>query len=164
MPTPTRPSTGAPIESSWGQELHDQAFLPAGGRWHSQSTLIGTVQVPVALVADDDPGVWLSAAGATQLVVPADGDGLYVCELFARPTAADTGAHLYHVHLNGAPVVSGAYDLPSNTAAGLSASGLLKLAVGDILQFLYWQRPTAAGRLDLQRWTLTRVGRAWGLP
>lgn len=164
MPTPTRPSTGAPIESGWGQEVHDAAFLPAGGRWRSQSSAINSLQLPIALVADTDPGVWLSAPGATSLVVPADGAGLYACDVFCRPNVGDTGLWYWHVYLNGAMALGWEGDTPNNQAFGMSAGATLPLVAGDVLQFLWWQRPTAVARLDLQRWTMTRIGHAWGLP
>src|SRR5690349_10082019 len=80
MAIPTRPVSGASIESEWGQQVHDYTFAPAGCELTTATTRVvnGTPggQHCHLDVATDDPGGYLDAAG-DQAVIPAAGAGLY---------------------------------------------------------------------------------------
>jgi len=167
MPTPTRPVSGAPVDSIWGMEVHDAAFTPSGGFWKSQSAAIGSglngQNVP--LLAVNDPATWLPAPGGASLVVPADGDGLYALSVLAQPVTNEAGRWSFVILQAGIMVAAGHIDNPVTSAAtswGFTASGLLLLTAGEAINLRHDSAGGTAGRVNYSRIMLTRVGRTFG--
>ena len=49
MPDPTRPVAGAPIDTDWGQQIHDRVFQPKGVRSRNNTTQsVGTTFAQLA--------------------------------------------------------------------------------------------------------------------
>jgi hypothetical protein len=131
MPVPTRPSTGGPVESVWGQEVHDRIFLPAGGIFRGGAA-VGVAPAKCKLTALSDPGGWLS--GGDTLVCPADAEGVYLVAASMRIELTAGGA----ASVVGQLAIAGAtfepsYYLPSAPlAVNLQFSPvLLPVAVGQ---------------------------------
>jgi len=130
MPDPTRPVAGAPIDTDWGQQVHDRTFQPKGVRCHNAGTQsIGTTfeQLQIDIV-DDDPGGWLDD---DKYVVPTGAGGLYIW--FLTVSADPSGSADYarvEVRVNGDP--SNRFNMEASAAVMLPPfSGLLELSAGD---------------------------------
>ena len=137
MPVPTRPSTGGPIESSWGQETHDGVFTPAGGKWVHPSANVPGQSYP--LNALDDPSGWLLGGdGTPTLTVPADGGGLYLVTVQTYVFINPNINFYVAVALNGsiAPVdgaIAGTMSMSIAATYYQSLSGQMELVPGDTL-------------------------------
>lgn len=133
MPDPTRPVAGAPIDSAWGQAVHDATFTPRGVRVAGgSSSSVGTTLAQLQLnTATDDPGGWLAS---DTLTVPAGEGGLY---LFALRLSSDNGSvgevTRYGLKLNGAQLAFAQLDNDGATAVFGALSGIVDLSAGDTL-------------------------------
>jgi hypothetical protein len=136
MPDPTRPVSGAPIASDWGQKIHDNVFQPKGVRSrHNTTQTVGTTFEQLAInTADDDPGGWLAS---DTLTVPSGAGGLY--GFFIKVAANDTDTRSFRIEfrVNGTAYGSQRYD-HAGTFISVSFSGLVELAAGDQLEV--WAR------------------------
>ena len=158
MPVPTRPSTGGPIESSWGQEAHDGVFVPTGGRWGAAGSVGTDVNIPMAAV--DDPDDWLTPGGTANLIVPADGAGLYVIAAEARLTVAGVAQVTFQMYYGASGLSEDARYWGAAGAFVHGASVVAELATGDEIRFRGTGPVTNA---VMVRATLTRIGRSYGI-
>ena len=96
MPDPTRPVAGAPIDTDWGQQIHDRVFQPKGVRSrHNTTQTVGTTFEQLGInTADDDPGGWLAS---DTLTVPAGAGGLYA--FWIKVAANDTDTRSFRIEL-----------------------------------------------------------------
>lgn len=131
MPDPTRPVAGAPIDTDWGQQVHDRVFQPKGVRAHNAGTQsVGTTfeQLQIDIV-DDDPGGWLDD---DKYVVPTGAGGLYAWWLRVSANGDDGEGVRFELRVNGTADTSVPFVM--DAAVGVfSLSGLLELAAGDEL-------------------------------
>ena len=139
MPDPTRPVAGAPIDTDWGQQVHDRIFEPKGTRTHhNTSQSIGTTFAQLAInTADDDPGGWLSS---DTLTVPSGAAGLYAFWIKVAANDTDTRSFRIELRLNGAAYGSQRYD-HAGSFISVSFAGLIDLSAGDELEL--WARNSA---------------------
>jgi hypothetical protein len=160
MPTPTRPSTGGPVESSWGQEVHDGLFLPAGGHWIGTGAAVATgVVLPLAAVSD--PGAWLSAPGVANLIVPPDGAGLYLIDGRLSASVGASGT----LEINGEMLYgAGSYTFTAlkSTFHYAAFSTVVPLVVGDLVRFRVNSPPAITWAMHFVR--VVRIGATFGLP
>ena len=147
MPDPTRPVAGAPIDTDWGQQVHDRTFTPrgvrvAGGATSSVDAAFEQLQLNTAV---DDPGGWLSS---DTLEVPAGGGRLYEWFMRLRTDNGDVGQQTrWQLRVNGTTEVSGRIDCDGTTAVTETYGGLLDLAAGDQLQV--WAAKTGGPSHDV---------------
>lgn len=101
MPLPTRPVSGAPIESEWGTEIHDRVLAAAGCALHGTTRTVGSTALKVALDAiDDDPGGFSN--GSNGIEIPTDRQGLYLINVIGQTVNGDVGSVTrFFVYLNG---------------------------------------------------------------
>ena len=133
MPDPTRPVAGAPIDTDWGQQVHDAVFTPkgalvAGGTATPCGTTFEQLQLNTAV---DDPGGWLAS---DTLTVPSGAGGLYDWALRWSTDNGSVGeiARLL-VKVNGANYLETRLDSDGTTAVFGGISGLTELAAGDTI-------------------------------
>ena len=158
MPVPTRPSTGGPIESSWGQEAHDGVFTPTGGQWGPSGPGVGGA-INMPLTAVDDPDGWLGADGQSSLFVPADGDGLYTITAQARLTVAGAAQVTLQIFYGALLTEDARYW---GAAGGFvhGAAVTAPLLAGDEIRF---RGAGAVTNAVMVLATITRIGRTYGL-
>lgn len=134
MPDPTRPVAGAPIDTDWGQQVHDRVFEPKGTRTHadtgSGSTITSTFAQLQLDTADDDPGGWLT--GSDSLVVPTGAGGLYSYTLRINADGNNNEAIRPELRVNGTGYVSPRLPLEADLIVIL-LTGLIDLSAGDVL-------------------------------
>jgi hypothetical protein len=133
MPDPTRPVTGAPIESEWGGAVHDAVFTPRGVRVAGgASTAVGTTLEQLQLnTAVDDPGGWLASDSIT---LPSGSDGLYTVFLDAQTDNGSVGERTrVQLRVNGAGVQTFFIDNNGTTAETDARSFLVPLSAGDVV-------------------------------
>ena len=133
MPDPTRPVTGAPIESEWGGAIHDAVFTPRGVRVAGgASTAVGTTLEQLQLnTAVDDPGGWLASDSIT---LPSGSDGLYTVFLDAQTDNGSVGERTrVQLRVNGAGVQTFFIDNNGTTAETDARSFLVPLSAGDVV-------------------------------
>lgn len=133
MPDPTRPVAGAPIDTDWGQQVHDRVFQPKGTRVHcllGGASSVGATYEQLALdTADDDPGGWL---GSDELEVPTGGGGLYAYWLRLNVDGNNGEATRVEIRVNGTGYVSPRFDQDDGVAI-IAMAGLIDLSAGDII-------------------------------
>ena len=178
MPVPTRPSTGGPIESSWGQETHDGVFTPAGGSW-TIPNFVHNKTLALPLDAADDPSGWLAGGDGTRdLITPTDGDGKYLVSM-SLVWVPSAGTHnnatmRFYALINDDRVFSdgsrlqGAqfFTAPNDADNLITATGELgPLVAGDVVTFRYGVDPDPADvGLTVSGFVrMTRLGRTIGL-
>jgi hypothetical protein len=147
MPDPTRPVAAAPIDTDWGQQVHDRVFTPKGTRVSGgASSSIGSALAQLQLnTADDDPGGWLAA---DTLTVPAGAGGLYAYFLTATSQNGAAGEFTRIVlRRNGTEVNRDQKDNDGATLVWLQASGGLDLAAGDTIQV--WAQKSGGANPDV---------------
>ena len=133
MPDPTRPVSGAPIESEWGGAVHDAVFTPrgtrvAGGASSSVGTTLAQLQLNTAV---DDPGGWLASDALT---VPSGGDGLYDTYLDVQTDNGSVGERTrVQLRVNGAGQQAFFIDNNGTTAETEARTFLLPLTAGDVV-------------------------------
>lgn len=139
MPDPTRPVAGAPIDTDWGQQVHDNVFQPRGVRASgSTHNSVGSAyeQLPID-VADDDPGGWLS--GDT-LTVPTGGGGLYSWSLRVSVVNGTASQRtIVQMRQNSAAYMQWRIDHEAGTVFD-QVSGIDEFAAGD--EFQVWAAKT----------------------
>lgn len=143
MPDPTRPVAGAPIDTDWGQQIHDRVFEPRGTRVHAapgSGSSVGTTFAQLQLdTADDDPGGWL---GSDELEVPTGAGGLYSYTLRVNVDGDNNEAVRLEMRVNGSAFLSERRPLEADVMLFVYP-GLVNLSAGDILQV--WARASEAG-------------------
>jgi hypothetical protein len=154
MPVPTRPVAGAPIESAWGQAVHDSGFKPVGCRASAAST----TTTPLPLTAVTDPA---GMVGSNRITIPANREGLYlaVCNWSAPSTA---GTYRLVMAVNGTIVAK----CTLNAASGVTNMGGVldwvgRLVAGDYLDI---QIAGVAAAVSIDNLTVTRLGDSWATP
>lgn len=154
MAVPTRPVSGAPVESVWGIAVHDGSFKPVGCR----ATGASTSTTPIPLTAATDPG---GMVGSNRITIPANGEGLYmvICNFSCATTA---GTYRIVLTVNGV-IVS---KCTVNAASGVTNMGgtlplVQRLVAGDYVDI---QIAGAAAAISIDNFTVTRIGDAWGTP
>lgn len=133
MPDPTRPVTGAPIESEWGGAVHDAVFTPRGVRVAGgASTAVGTTPEQLQLnTSVDDPGGWLSSDSIT---LPSGSDGLYQVFLDVQTDNGSVGERTkVYLRVNGSNVQGFFIDNNGTTAETDARSFLVPLTAGDVV-------------------------------
>lgn len=133
MPDPTRPVAGAPVDTDWGQQVHDNVFTPKGTRVAGgASSAVGTSYAQLQLnTASDDPGGWLAS---DSLTVPVAGDGLYDYSIDVQTDNGSAG-ELTKVQLrvNGSAFLTFRIDNEGSTAVTDGRSGFVPLSAGDVI-------------------------------
>lgn len=133
MPDPTRPSAGAPIDTDWGQQVHDAVFTPRGCRVAGGATVsVGTTFAQLQLnTAVDDPGGWLAS---DHIELPSGATGLYQYNLEVRTDNGDADERTrVQLRVNGSSVKSFFVDQDGSTSITDGRSGFLQLTAGDII-------------------------------
>ena len=160
MPDPTRPVAGAPIDTDWGQQVHDRTFQPKGVRAHQavggHSSVGSTYEQLGVDTADDDPGGWL---GSDELEAPTGSGGLYSYAIRINAAGSDDEAARVQIRLNGAEYVSVRFATESSVNVEQIA-GLIEITAGDVLQI--WGRASAATDLRVTQFDLVIVGTSIG--
>lgn len=164
MPDPTRPVAGAPIDTDWGQRVHDQTFTPQGTRVAGGAASgVGTTLEQLNLnTAIDDPGGWLASDALT---VPADAGGVYLFALSGTSsggTAGSTNTRLT-LRVNGAEVARAQHENEGASAIRLNMAGVLALDAGDVLT-VYARNSSASPEADVEvtELALVRLGTELG--
>lgn len=133
MPDPTRPVAGAPIDTDWGQQIHDRVFQPKGTRVHCApggASSVGATYEQLAIdTADDDPGGWL---GSDELEVPTGAGGLYDYHLRCNADGSDGEAVRVELRVNGTGYASPRFALDSSVVS-VPINGLIDLSAGDVI-------------------------------
>lgn len=163
MPDPTRPAADAPIDTDWGQQIHDAVFTPkgtsvAGGVASGVNATLEQLQLNTAV---DDPGGWLAADALT---VPAGAGGLYQWALRAQSEDGDAAGNTRLVlKVNGAEVARAQHEQEGASPIVLNMAGIMSLAAGDVLTI--WARnsdgsPEAS--VLVQSFVIVRIGSELG--
>jgi hypothetical protein len=165
MPLPTRPVSGASIESVWGQEIHDWTFAPKGADLTSSAgqTVSATLAHLNLDTATDDPGGFLNAAG-DEAEVPTGGDGLYLACLSLNVVNGDAGKYTRgYLFLNGTSYAADTVENEGGLNVTITITTPVTLSAGDILQA--WAKRTAAGTnptVTVNYLRLVRIGSEYG--
>lgn len=136
MPDPTRPVAGAPIDTDWGQQIHDRVFTPkgtrvAGGAASSISAVTPSVAQLQLNTAVDDPGGWLSS---DTLTVPVGGAGLYQIFLDVQTDNGSVDDRTYvELRRNGSKAKGFFIEQNGSTAETDDRAFFVSLAAGDTL-------------------------------
>ena len=133
MPDPTRPVSGGPVASEWGQAVHDATFTPRGTRVAGGATVsVGTTFAQLQLnTAVDDPGGWLAGDAIT---IPSGGAGLYEYWLVVRTDNGEADERTrVQLRVNGGNVGSFFIDQDGATSIQEQRSGLLNLDALDVI-------------------------------
>ena len=160
MPDPTRPVAGAPIDTDWGQQIHDRVFQPKGVRAHQASggsSTVGTTYEQLGIdTADDDPGGWLSSDALT---VPTGAGGLYVFFLRIGADGSDDEYARVELRVNGTGYVDPRFSLETGQIQ-YPINGIIELSAGDILTI--WGRASASTFLRVLQADLVIIGTSIG--
>lgn len=135
MPDPTRPVAGAPIDTDWGQQVHDRVFQPPGCRVSGNGqTVASSYELLEIDTAVDDPGGWRS--GDT-LTVPTGRGGLYqISTLVSTVNGQDGFNTSVQVRVNGSAKVK--YVIGHDDSGALQTGGgtiLQELSAGDEIEW-----------------------------
>ena len=162
MPDPTRPVPGAPIDTDWGQQVHDATFTPPGTRVAGgTSTATGTTYEQLQLnTATDDPGGWLAS---DSLTVPTGKGGLYAFSLNISTDNGSVGERTgVQIRVNGLTLQAWFIENNGTTAEFDTSAGIADLSAGDIINV--WAKKT--GGLDpdvlVRALTFVRIGSEMG--
>lgn len=160
MPDPTRPVAGAPIDTDWGQQVHDRVFQPPGVRAHQAaggaSAVSGTYEQLGIDTADDDPGGWLAS---DKLTVPTGRGGLYDLDTLIATDGDDGEACRVEVRVNGTGIVSPRFPL-ENSQIFYPISTLVELSAGD--EITVWARASASTSVRVAAISLVMCGTSIG--
>lgn len=139
MPDPTRPVAGAPIDTDWGQQVHDRVFQPKGVRCHGDSQAVGVTPSQLNLNhVDDDPGGWLAS---DTLTVPSGAGGLYSYGLRVSTDDGDPGEQtVVNMRVNGSAVIQIRIDAEGSTAQFGGVGDIIELSAGDTIEL--WANKT----------------------
>jgi hypothetical protein len=163
MTIPTRPVSGAPIASVWGQEIHDRVFAPKGGEVAGTlGTSVGTTPSGLNIsIATDDPGGWL---GTNLIEAPADSEGLYLIVVRMNTVnGATTSATRAILLLNDAEVARAEQDGENAVNVIVSVVAMLDLVPGDQLKVQAQKRGTGTSPdVELLSLEWTRLGAEHG--
>ena len=149
MPDPTRPVAGAPIDTDWGQQVHDRVFQPWGVRAHNAGTqsIGGTFEQLQIDIVDDDPGGWLDD---DKYVVPTGYGALYAYWLTVSVNGTTGEFIRIEIRVNGTAVMSNRFPIETGAAAMIPPmAGLLELSAGDEIDV--WARYSASGAVTVIR-------------
>ncbi len=159
MPDPTRPVAGAPIDTDWGQQIHDRVFQPPGVRArHNTTQTVGTTFEQLGCnTADDDPGGWLAS---DTLTVPTGRGGLYAFWIKVAANDTDTRSFRIEFRVNGTAIGSQRYE-HAGTFISVSFAGMVELAAGDQLEV--WARnSTGSASMGLAQFDFLMQGTSVG--
>lgn len=134
-----RPVSHASIESTWGQQVHDYTFAPAGcvagGGYRSVTTSLTLLAIDTA---SSDPGGYADTAN-DRIVVPTNGEGLYTISSVHNSDTGTTGRVRVYLFLNGSELMRSTEDSITGSVVTVTLSGHLQLTAGDVITF-YGQR------------------------
>lgn len=160
MPDPTRPVAGAPIDTDWGQQVHDRVFQPPGIVCHQASggaSSVGTTYEQLGIdTADDDPGGWLASDTIT---VGTGRGGLYAYSLLVAADGDDNEAARVELRVNGTGHVSPRFDLES-AQIQYPISGVVEVSAGD--EITVWARASATTSVRVAGFSMVMVGTSIG--
>lgn len=165
MALPDRPTTLTPIESEWGQAVHDWTFAPKGADLHSDTTrTVSTTPGKLHLdIASEDPAGFLDAAN-DRVVMPAGSEGLYVIFLIMNSVNGTSGdeARVY-LYLNGSSYVNTIEDSAGGVNVAVAISTLIPLTAGDIIE-AYGQKKGSGTNptVRVKSLRMIRVGNEYG--
>lgn len=163
MTIPTRPVSGAPIASVWGQEVHDRIFAPKGGEVAGTvDTSVGTTPSGLNIsIATDDPGGWL---GTHLIEAPADSEGIYLVVVTVNSVnGATTSATRVILLLNDVPVARSQEDGEAAVNVVVTVVTMLDLVPGDQLKVQAQKRGTGTSPdVELLSLAWTRLGAEHG--
>ena len=148
MADPTRPVAGAPIDTDWGQQIHDRVFQPKGLRCHNAGTqsIGGTFEQLQIDIVDDDPGGWLDD---DKYVVPTGYAGLYAWWLTCSVDGSDGEYIRLEIRVNGTAVPPSQRFITDSAAIMVCLSGLMELTAGDEIDV--WARYSASSAVTVIR-------------
>ena len=159
MPDPTRPVAGAPIDTDWGQQVHDRVFEPPGVRAHNAGTQsIGTTfeQLQIDIV-DDDPGGWLDD---DKYIVPTGRGGLYAYWLAVSANGSDGEAIRIELRINGTAERSIPFVMDAGTSI-FAINGIADLSAGDELE-VYAKTSSGSSTTVIRQFDLIMQGTGIG--
>ena len=160
MPDPTRPVAGAPIDTDWGQQVHDRVFQPPGIIAHQApggASAVGSTYEQLGIdTADDDPGGWLASDTVT---VGTGRGGLYAYSLLIATDGDDGEAARVELRVNGTGIVSPRFPLESSQIF-YPISGLVEVSAGDALTV--WARASASTSVRVAGFSMVMVGTSIG--
>lgn len=162
MPDPTRPVAGAPIDTDWGQQVHDATFTPKGCRVSSGSAVsVGTSYAQCQLNnADDDPGGWLAS---DVLTVPAGAGGLYLIAMAATTSSGDEPyTTTVQLRANGGEVGRVTIQNDNSGVAYGQIVTIRDLAAGDVLAFYAKKSGGSNPSVFVRTASVIRVGSEFG--
>lgn len=148
MADPTRPVAGAPIDTDWGQQVHDRVFQPKGVRCHNAGTqsIGGTFEQLQIDIVDDDPGGWLDD---DKYVVPTGAASLYDFHLTVSVDGSDGELIRIELRLNGVAVPPSQRFPTDSSAIMVALNGLIDLSAGDELDV--WARYSGSSAVTVIR-------------
>ncbi len=168
MALPDRPVSHASIESVWGQQIHDYTFAPAGCNVSGTAGSVGTSLSKLVLgTATDDPGGYLDVAN-NNIVVPADGGGLYTVSIVFNTVDGSAGSGFGTrgvLQLNSTIVATAKEDNNGGTNVTFNIAWTNVLAAGDILNC--WAQRIGGGtnpNVTVNYLNMYRVGAEYGAP
>lgn len=135
MTTPDRPTSGGPIESAWGQEVHDRVFASKAALCSGNATSINdasdqTLPIDTAL---DDPGGWVDTAN-NRLEVPTGAGGIYlIIADFSATTGAVGSETRGSIYVNGTKVTAAVEQNEAGGTIRWTAITIEDLSAGDII-------------------------------
>ncbi len=167
MALPTRPVSGAPIESAWGQVIHDRVLAAAGcDLYDTTPHNVNSTSSQLYLgLAHDDPGGYLDAAN-NRAEVPTDGEGLYLIIATVNGVNGTAGEQFrVFILLNGTNVASGVATSAGGTNIRLSVPTMQALTATDQLEV--WGQRVGSGTtptLTVPQFTMLRLTDSYGAP
>jgi hypothetical protein len=128
MAIPTRPSTGAPIESTWGGAVHDQAFTPPGTVANSAVVTTGTAN------AKDPLTVGGPNLNAGDFLAPTDGLYLIIGRWILTPLGA--GVWLQpNVQVDGVTLAPAGFSKADVNGSVVTREYVRRLTAGQRVSF-----------------------------
>jgi len=160
MAPATRPVSGQPIETTWGDQVHDVAVMNRGVVVTGAASSVAATPLPLDTVVFGDPT--MVDLAANNVIAPVD--GIYeIMATLGGTGQATGGSYFAHVYEAGG---SSAYQSISGTAPSFGGSvrrffagGLILATAGQRFNFLN-SSPGSGGSIQLERmsWRLVAAG------
>lgn len=119
---PTRPVSGGPIASAWGQDVHDRIYTPRGVSVSGAQITNPANYNPLPLDTVLAGNASFANLAADQLVIPAGLDGLYLVTASVSATALGSTEIAWAEVMLGASLMGGAYFPPGMTGNVVTGS------------------------------------------
>lgn len=136
MALPDRPVSGAPIESVWGQTIHDRVLAATGCDLTTATTrTVNSTPGKCHLdVANDDPAGFLDA-GNDRAEVPTGAEGLYLLMLTFNSVNGDVGDSVRaYIYKNGTSIAEAVTPSNAGTNVKVIIPTFLALVATDLIE------------------------------